>query len=130
MDDERIIGHTIKRILSDHHEVNVLDSAREAQRLLAENESFDLILCDMMIPEFSGMDLYDWLLEANPDLGSRLVFMTGGAFTPKATEYLERVSNLHIEKPFDVTNLRKLVNELIVSFRSKKNSSNLDVSPF
>ena len=55
--------------------------------------------------------------------------MTGGAFTPKATEYLERVSNLHIEKPFDVTNLKKLVNELIVSFRSKKNSSNQDVSP-
>ena len=98
--------------------------------MLAEDESFDLILCDMMIPEFSGMDLYDWLLEFNPDLGSRLVFMTGGAFTPKATEYLERVSNLHIEKPFDITNLRKLVNELIVSFRSKKNLSNPDVSPF
>ena len=65
VDDEQIIGHAIKRILSDHHEVHVLDSAQEAQRVLTEDESFDLILCDMMIPEFSGMDLYDWLLGAN-----------------------------------------------------------------
>jgi PAS domain S-box-containing protein len=130
VDDESTVGYAIGRILSSQHEVTVLTSGEEARQVLTEDASFDLILCDMMMPQFSGMDLYDWLLSANPDMGSRLVFMTGGAFTPKATEYLERVSNLHVEKPFDVANLKKLVNELILSFRSKKNSSNPVFAPF
>ncbi len=123
VDDEKSIGHMVGRILSRRHDVTVLTSGEEAQRVLSEDSSFDLILCDMAMPRFSGMDLYDWLLNTNPDLAFRLVFMTGGAFTPKAKECLERVSNLHVEKPFDVANLRKLVNELVVSFRRKKNPS-------
>ncbi len=130
VDDERAVGSAVARILSRHHEVKILTSGEQAREVLADDASFDLILCDMMMPRFTGMDLYDWLISTDPDLGSRLVFMTGGAFTPKAKEYLERISNMHVEKPFDVANLMKLVNELIASFRSKRKSSTPGGAPF
>jgi hypothetical protein len=48
-----------------------------------------------------------------------MVFITGGAFTPRAREFLARVDNLRLEKPFDMINLRKIVSELIVASRSR-----------
>ena len=41
-----------------------------------------------------------------------LIFITGGAFTPRTREYLNQVDNLRIEKPFDVANFRKIVAEV------------------
>jgi hypothetical protein len=68
----------------------------------------------------SGMDLHAWLAESHPALAARVVFVTGGAFTPRASEYVARVGNLRIEKPFDAANLAKLVAELVVAARSKR----------
>jgi hypothetical protein len=62
-------------------------------------------------------------LAANhPHLAQRFIFITGGAFTPRAREYLNKVDNIRLEKPFDITNFKKIVSKLIQSGRSKKNS--------
>lgn len=73
----------------------------------------------MMMPELSGMDLHRWLLDENPGLARQLIFITGGAFTPRARDYLSKVDNIKLEKPFDVANFRKIVTDrLILSKRS------------
>jgi len=65
-----------------------------------------------MMPEVTGMDLYDWVAQQHPALASRMVFMTGGAFTARARELLDRLPDRWIEKPFDFEQLVALLDRL------------------
>jgi CheY-like chemotaxis protein len=116
VDDEPMIGMAIRRTLQREHEVVVLTSAREAHaRLTASGEHFDIILCDVMMPEMSGMELHQALASHQPELAERFVFLTGGAFTTNARAFLSRVSNRRLEKPFSSQELRGLVQSLLAS---------------
>jgi PAS domain S-box-containing protein len=117
IDDEPSIRRTMVRMLRQHETVQVA-SGLEAKRLLEQDQDFDLILCDMMMPDLSGMDLHTWLVAEHPRLARDLIFITGGAFTPRALEYLARVDNLRLDKPFNVATLMQLVNEQVA--RSKR----------
>jgi len=68
-----------------------------------------VFFCDVMMPELTGMDLYTEVSALAPDLGARMVFITGGAFTAAARKFLERSSNLKLEKPFSMEDLRAMV---------------------
>ncbi len=112
IDDEPLICTTL-RILLDEHEVRVVSSGREARELLAAGGSFDVILCDLMLDDFSGMDLARWLESARPDLLDRLVFMTGGAFTDEARRFLRGVPpTRRLEKPFSSEQITRILGSL------------------
>ncbi|SEU23438.1 PAS domain S-box-containing protein [Stigmatella erecta] len=113
VDDERMVGVAIRRALQREHEVVVMTEAREALERLAAGDPFDIILCDMMMPEMSGMELYEELSRVAPQVAGRMVFLTGGAFTPRAREFLGRVGNPCMEKPFLPEELRQLVQSLL-----------------
>jgi signal transduction histidine kinase len=113
VDDERMLGITIQRALADEHEVVAVTAATEALELLKGGAQFDLILCDLMMPEMSGMDLYAQLRKLVPDQTSKFVFMTGGAFTSDASSFLAQISNPSIEKPIRASKLRSLVRGLV-----------------
>jgi signal transduction histidine kinase len=113
VDDERMLGITIQRALADEHEVVAITAATEAFELLRGGAQFDLILCDLMMPEMSGMDLYAQLRKLVPDPTSKFVFMTGGAFTSDASSFLAQIPNPSIEKPIRASKLRSLVRGLI-----------------
>ena len=76
-------------------------------------ERFDVILCDLMMPQMTGMDLHRALSEQIPEQAGRMVLLTGGAFTPGAVSFLDRVPNRRLDKPFDPARLRAAVRELI-----------------
>jgi CheY-like chemotaxis protein len=103
----------LKRILSSAHDVSAVTSARDALELLLEDAEYDVILCDLMMPEMSGMDLYAELARRTPALAGRMIFMTGGAFTNRARDFLERIDNQRIEKPIDADGLRALIRGFI-----------------
>jgi PAS domain S-box-containing protein len=109
VDDEPMIGTAISRALRQEHEVTALTSAREALAQLIRGERYDVILCDLMMPEMSGMDLYEEIVRVAPEQAARMVFLTGGAFTPKARDFLSRVGNRCMEKPFTPGELRELL---------------------
>jgi two-component system NtrC family sensor kinase len=115
VDDEDGVRSTLTRMLRQDHEVVAARSGMEAKSLLEEDRRFDLILCDLMMPEMSGMDLHAWLGQTAPSLASRVVFVTGGAFTPRASEYLAKAGNLRLEKPFDPVGLRTLASRLVAA---------------
>jgi signal transduction histidine kinase/CheY-like chemotaxis protein len=121
VDDEPGIRSMLARILREHDCVTAA-SGVEAQRILQQDQAFDVILCDMMMPEFSGMDLHAWLAETHPALAERLVFITGGAFTPGARDYLARIDNPRIDKPFQPAEVRELVSARIAAAGSKQTS--------
>ncbi len=109
VDDEKLVVNVVRRVLSKDHEVVATMSAKEALALCVAGESFDLILCDLMMPDMTGMDLYRELSRVAPEQANRMIFLTGGAFTPTARQFLAETPKEHIEKPFDVANLRAIV---------------------
>jgi DNA-binding NtrC family response regulator len=74
-----------------------------------------VIVCDLMMPEVTGMDLYAELERSRPELVRRVVFMTGGALTARAREFLARVTNPRLEKPFDLERLRAIIAGLVAN---------------
>ena len=112
VDDELAVANMLSRLLSDEHDVEVRTTGQEALELLLGDRDFDVVMCDLLMPGMSGMALYEQLKAARPGLEQKLVFMTGGAFTQRAAEFLNNVNNPRVEKPFDVRKVRRLVREL------------------
>jgi len=110
VDDEPLVAKVVSRSLDTQHEVIGLDRSAEALALVLGGERFDVILCDLMMPEMSGIDFYEELCTHVPEQASVVVFMTGGAFTPRARRFLDEIPNRWLEKPFDPVALSSLVN--------------------
>lgn len=109
IDDEPLIGRVIQRSLRAEHDVEVVPSARAALDRLEEGESYDILLSDLLMPGMSGMDLYRELDARHPEMARRTVFLTGGAFTPAAREFIAREPVEWLEKPFELAHIRALV---------------------
>ena len=100
VDDEEAIGRAVTRALSGQHELVEATSAREALERLRAGERFDVLLCDLMMPETSGVELHRTVTALDPELAARTVLITGGPFTPDAREFLESSALPVLEKPF------------------------------
>jgi PAS domain S-box-containing protein len=118
VDDEDMVLRAMKRILSREHDVVATSSAKLALALCAQGDSFDVILCDLMMPAMTGMELHHELSCIAPDQAKRMIFLTGGAFTERAREFLLDANREHIEKPFDAANLRAVVQERLRSMKA------------
>lgn len=110
MDDEPLVGRVVARVLSGLHEVVVAQSARQALDRIAEGGEFDVILCDLMMPGMSGIELHAEIAAMDPALAQRMIFLSGGAYSPEAREFLDSIENTSLDKPFTVEALRELVN--------------------
>ena len=113
IDDEVAVGRTLNRLLGSQHDVTVVSDGRQALDLFAGGAHFDVIICDLTMPELSGMDIYEHCQKQKPELAERFVFMTGGTFTTASREFLDSVSNVFIEKPFDLQTVRHIVQSRI-----------------
>jgi signal transduction histidine kinase len=113
IDDEPQLCHLIRRLLAPEHEVYTRTEAREALALLAEDRTFDVIFCDLLMPHMSGMEFYRELSRMAPELAPRTVFLTGGAFNSHARQFLGGVSNRVIEKPFVADSVHSAVAQLL-----------------
>jgi PAS domain S-box-containing protein len=111
VDDEPALGEILRRRLEADCAVDVVTDARQAlARIAAAGAApYDLVLCDLMMPEMTGMELHAAVARDHPGVERRFVFMTGGAFTPRAEQFLAEVKNPCLEKPFDVEVVRELL---------------------
>jgi CheY-like chemotaxis protein len=101
IDDEPLLLRALERMVGGDHDVTALTSARDALDRIDRGERYDVVLCDLMMPDMTGMEFFDALLAKDPRLARATVFLTGGAFTPRAQEFLAHVDNLRLDKPFD-----------------------------
>jgi DNA-binding NtrC family response regulator len=116
VDDEAFVGRTLRVVLEDEHDLTLATSAEEALRAIDARDAdgrFDAIVCDLMMPSMSGMDLYETIAQKYPGLEQRMVFMTGGLAMRRASEFLGRVTNPTFEKPFDLDRLRATLRALV-----------------
>jgi PAS domain S-box-containing protein len=109
VEDERNLRFVLQTLLGAHYDVTATATGREAQERLSADGDWHLVLCDLLMPEVSGMDLHEWVVAHRPSLADRMVFMTGGAFTERARELLARHPGRWIEKPFEFDALVELL---------------------
>jgi PAS domain S-box-containing protein len=114
VDDEPRVARSLARALRREHDVSTLTSAREALTRLTESDSFDAVLCDVMMPEMNGVDLHRELERRRPELARRVLFFTGGAFTPATERFVRRMGDRCLEKPFDVAEIRRKLAKLTI----------------
>jgi two-component system, cell cycle sensor histidine kinase and response regulator CckA len=109
VDDEALLLKAYRRMLGEAHELTTALGGTEALRILARDVAFDVVLCDLQMPEVSGMELYAAVRERFPSLADRFVFVTGGAFSSDARRFLEESVAAVIQKPFRLDDLLALI---------------------
>jgi CheY-like chemotaxis protein len=112
VDDEQLLVRSFTRVLERDHDVTALSSPKEALRRIEAGECWDVILCDIHMPELDGMVFYERLTRARPELATHLAFITGGAFTPRAKAFLATTTRPTLEKPLHPEALRALVRRM------------------
>jgi CheY-like chemotaxis protein/anti-sigma regulatory factor (Ser/Thr protein kinase) len=113
VDDEPMVGKLIQRSLGRVHAVTYVGGAAEALGLISGGATFDVIFCDLTMPGMTGIDLCRELEASAPAMAERLVFITGGACTPEAADFLERSHHRQVEKPFSTSALNEIVVSMI-----------------
>lgn len=114
VDDNLLILRFATRLLQRDHDVSALGDPREALRTIAKGARYDAIVCDVVMPQKTGMDLFAELTVLAPDQAARIVFMTG-LDTEAVRTFLAEVPNPRLEKPFPAAQLRDLVNQRIAA---------------
>lgn len=109
IDDEPLVAKTLARLLRGH-QVQTCHSAHEALELIF-TESFDLVFCDLMMPELSGRKLFGMVWDRDPELSKRFIFITGGAIHSDSEDLIKSQGNRVLYKPFD----RESLNEILRS---------------
>ena len=109
VDDELILSTGLARLLRrDGHTVDTAANGRLALAKLDERP-YDLILCDMRMPELDGPSLYRILERQHPHLCQRLLFLTGDTLEPATQEFLEQSGAPRLTKPFTIAEARRAI---------------------
>jgi signal transduction histidine kinase/CheY-like chemotaxis protein len=109
IEDEPLVARVLARALARSWLVTIANSADQALRLLEVEPPFDAVLCDLMMPRRTGMDLAHELASTRPEVRARMVFLTGGAATPEAQGFLERPDVRSLQKPVDMGELEAVL---------------------
>ncbi len=110
-DDEPLIRRIAHQLLAPHDVVTAA-SGRAAIELL-ESQQFDVVICDLQMPDLGGVDVYEWIVSRKPELADRIAFTTGGAFTESARRFVGESALRVVQKPFDVERVRRVVDEML-----------------
>jgi CheY-like chemotaxis protein len=113
VDDEPIVAGAIADILGlEGYEVELAKNGREALERIAAR-SYDLILCDLQMPELDGAGLYRELERQQPSLLRRLAFVSGSTDVPEYASFCQRTAVTLLGKPFTMEDLLRLVQSLL-----------------
>jgi PAS domain S-box-containing protein len=108
VDDEERLAVTLRLALSGRYDVDIATRGRQALALLKDHD-YDVILCDLSLPDLSGIDVFEQTRRERPEVGARFVFLTGGAFQTRTRAFLQSVDNARLDKPFDLDALERLL---------------------
>jgi two-component system, cell cycle sensor histidine kinase and response regulator CckA len=115
IDDEPLLGQTLLYAFKGRHDVVICTSGRDALRRLEQDAHFDLVLCDLTMPEVSGSAVYEEVKRRYPGLLRCFVFMTGGAFTERARDFLANYAGPQLDKPFNIDDIERILRQVLPS---------------
>ncbi len=118
VDDEPVIGAVLRRIFKGgSHEVTVVQDGRKALGMIDAGAEFDVIFCDVVMPEITGTEVYETIRARHPRLLDRFVFITGGALQESARRILASATATVLHKPFDLGAVRDVVRRIVAGAR-------------
>jgi CheY-like chemotaxis protein len=109
VDEDALEGKKLATTLLEHHVVAV-SSGADALAVIAVGRPYDLVLCDVMLCDMTGVELLSRLGRDHPDQAKRLVFMARPQRVSPVVQYLlDGVQNVCIDVPVDMDGLRALI---------------------
>ena len=121
VDDEVVLGSAVGRILQKDYEVMVVDSGRKGLELVLGQNQFDVVLCDIMMPDVTGMDIHDTLGKQNPAMLDKFIFISGGAFTERTRAFIQTIPERQlISKPFEMSTIKNAIRTLLETTRPQE----------
>jgi CheY-like chemotaxis protein len=112
VDDNRAVGDSVSATLSDQHQVDVVDSAQAALSRLKRSR-YDVILCDLRMPNMNGIELFLALQNEGNGDERRLVFFTGAPISEPTRSFLHRHGRICVAKPISEEQLERAVREVL-----------------
>ena len=109
IDDEVMVAKSLQLVLAGEFDVSRTTDPEQALEWLSGGQSFDVILCDVMMPRMNGVELRNRVEQFSADQAARIVFITGGLLLPQVRALLDSVPNTCLEKPLDLEGLRELI---------------------
>lgn len=111
VEDEAIVTELVKAVLEEGESiVDVASNGREALKKI-NSSKYDLIVCDIKMPEINGVNLFYEVKKTNPELSSRFIFITGDP-SDETIDFLHEAGNPYIIKPFKLEKFKVRVNEI------------------
>jgi CheY-like chemotaxis protein len=110
VDDEPAATRAVKRLLAKHHDVCLVHGATAALAAFEAGQRFDVVLCDVMMPQLTGVDLYEALTRIDPEQARRVIFLTGG---PPPGDFFASLPNPVLRKPLDARSLAAAIEALL-----------------
>lgn len=113
IDDEQLLGQTIQLGLEDTMDVELEVSGKKGLDRLLSDEQFELVLCDLSLPDLSGIDIYSRVLSEKPEIKEYFVVMTGGAVSTESRDFLENYEGPLLNKPFTLSQVEALIDRIV-----------------
>jgi len=113
VDDEPALLRSLSRGLGRRHQVVTAHGGEAALRLLQDDPEIEAVICDLLMPGLTGMDVYEHAVRHHPHLRHRFVFLTGDAFTPAARTFAEAHRGHVMLKPFDIGQLERMLASVV-----------------
>ena len=121
VDDEVLVARAVRRMFDKDFRVEIALNGHAALQMLSVAD-YDVVLCDVMMPGITGLDVYRQVRAQNEALARRFIFATGGLFSQELSDSVRRLSNMIVAKPFDPEELRRVIEAAVPEPRS-------DISP-
>jgi two-component system NtrC family sensor kinase len=74
-----------------------------------QSGSYDLVTLDLKLPDVDGRVLWHWLRSHNPELATRVIFMTGDIMSAETQSFLEEAGCPVLKKPLAVDQVSRMV---------------------
>ncbi len=117
VDDEPQIRRSLERLLRPTYQVSTCSNGSEVLARLVAGEHFDVILCDLLMPTMTGIELFEELERRWPNQAACTVFLTGGTITDTAQVFVDRHSARVVRKPFEHGEIGAVVATVLAAHR-------------
>lgn len=115
VDDDPAVRSALARLLTLRHEVRTAASYDEALAALDGDPRIDVVVCDVVMPERTGLDVLTTVRTRWPNLVGRFLLITGGAISREIDAQLEAAAVPVLRKPFSFAELEAAIAQLIAN---------------
>ncbi len=94
---------------------HTVDTAGHGELALAQLQvrRYDIVLCDLQMPDIDGPTFYDILRHQYPALCQRVIFLTGDTLRAKSLAFLEQCGQPWLPKPCRIVAIRSAIEQVL-----------------